>query len=96
MLDCDQSCAFQKNTKLEKRHDLQGPIDDAFGAPFLRVKGTGTPWSPAVQTRADARLNQFAKVCLNQSSRSGRNRGAATFRSSATWRSLSGTSKPAN
>ncbi|MEO6810123.1 MAG: alpha/beta hydrolase-fold protein [Isosphaeraceae bacterium] len=62
MLDYDQSRAFQENIILEKRHDLQGPIDDAFNAPFLCVRGTGTPWNPAVQTWADARLDEFAKV----------------------------------
>jgi hypothetical protein len=40
---------------------LQGPIDDAFTAPFLCVRGTGTAWSPAVQAWSDARLNQFAR-----------------------------------
>src|SRR5262245_36708038 len=27
-----------------KRPGLQGPIDDAFAAPFLCVRGTGKPW----------------------------------------------------
>lgn len=62
MLDYDQSRAFQENIELEKRHDLQGPIDDAFTAPFLCVRGTGKPWNPSVQAWADARLDQFAKV----------------------------------
>jgi pimeloyl-ACP methyl ester carboxylesterase len=44
-----------------KRPGLQGPIDDAFSAPFLCVRGTGSPWHPEVQTWADARLNRFAE-----------------------------------
>jgi hypothetical protein len=43
-----------------KRPGLQGPIDDAFTAPFLCVRGTGTPWNPAVQAWADASLKRFA------------------------------------
>lgn len=44
-----------------KRPGLQGPIDDAFTAPFLCVRGTGTPWHPAVQAWADANLKRFAE-----------------------------------
>ena len=43
-----------------KRPGLQGPIDDAFTAPFLCVRGTGAPWNPAVQAWSDASLKQFA------------------------------------
>jgi len=43
-----------------KRPGLQGPIDDAFTGPFLCVRGTGTPWHPAVQALADASLSRFA------------------------------------
>lgn len=42
-----------------KRPGLQGPIDDAFAAPFLCVRGTGKPWNAAVQTWADASLKRF-------------------------------------
>jgi hypothetical protein len=45
----------------EKRPGLQGPIDDAFSAPFLCVRGTGTPWNEAVQKQAEAALKQFAE-----------------------------------
>ena len=38
---------------------LQGPIDDAFTAPFLCVRGTGQPWHPAVGAWADASLRRF-------------------------------------
>src|SRR5439155_3317399 len=44
-----------------KRPGVQGPIDDAFATPFLCVRGTGTPWNPAAQAWADARLKQFAR-----------------------------------
>jgi poly(3-hydroxybutyrate) depolymerase len=43
-----------------KRPGLQGPIDDAFETPFLCVRGTGTPWHPAVGDWADANLKRFA------------------------------------
>jgi len=42
-----------------KQPGLQGPIDDAFTAPFLCVRGTGKPWSPAVQAWSDANLHRF-------------------------------------
>jgi predicted acyl esterase len=44
-----------------KRPGLQGPIDDAFTTPFLCVRGTGTPWNPAIQDWTNARLMQFAR-----------------------------------
>ncbi|MES2789841.1 MAG: prolyl oligopeptidase family serine peptidase, partial [Planctomycetota bacterium] len=44
-----------------KRPGLQGPIDDAFTAPFLCVRGTGTPWNPAVQAYSDASLARFSE-----------------------------------
>jgi len=43
-----------------KAPGLQGPIDDAFCEPFLCVRGTGKPWSTAVQSWADANLRRFA------------------------------------
>ncbi|WZO96542.1 prolyl oligopeptidase family serine peptidase [Isosphaeraceae bacterium EP7] len=43
-----------------KRPGLQGPIDDAFTAPFLCVRGTGTPWDPAVQAWAEANMKRFS------------------------------------
>jgi len=43
-----------------KRPGVQGPIDDAFASPFLCVRGTGTPWNPAVGAWADASLRRFA------------------------------------
>ena len=43
-----------------KRPGLQGPIDDAFVAPFLCVRGTGQAWNPRVGAWADANLRRFA------------------------------------
>jgi hypothetical protein len=43
-----------------KRPGLQGPIDDAFTTPFLCVRGTGKPWSAAVQAWSEASLRRFA------------------------------------
>lgn len=45
LLDYDQSLAFLDNPDHRKRHNLQGPIDDAFMEPFLCVRGTGDAWS---------------------------------------------------
>ena len=38
---------------------LQGPIDDAFSAPFVCVRGTGQPWSPEVHAWSTASLRRF-------------------------------------
>ena len=42
-----------------KRPGLQGPIDDAFSAPFLCVRGTGKPWNSQVNAWASASLRRF-------------------------------------
>jgi len=60
ILDHDASRAVEENARREKRPGVQGPVDDAFAAPFLCVRGTGTPENPAVQAWADARLKRFA------------------------------------
>ena len=44
---------------LGKRPGLQGPIDDAFTAPFVCVRGTGTPWNPQVHDWGMASLRRF-------------------------------------
>jgi len=59
VLNYDDSVSFQRNPGLHKRHDLQGPIDDAFMEPFVCVRGTGDPWSKETQARADATLKLF-------------------------------------
>ncbi len=60
LLDHDASRAVEENARGEKRPGVQGPIDDAFAAPFLCVRGTGTPSHPAVHAWALARLERFA------------------------------------
>lgn len=47
--------------KPQKAQGLQGPIDDAFTAPFLCVRGTGTPWHQATEEYAKANLERFRK-----------------------------------
>ena len=42
-----------------KRHNLQGPIDDAFMRPFVCVRPTGTPWSAAQAEWAKWTLSRF-------------------------------------
>src|SRR5262249_54990384 len=46
----------------EKSPGFQGPIDDAFCRPFLCVRGTGTPWHPAVGRYADGELDRFVRT----------------------------------
>jgi pimeloyl-ACP methyl ester carboxylesterase len=47
----------------QKMSRLQGPIDDAFTAPFLCVRGTGKkPWNEAVQKYAEAELERFQQA----------------------------------
>lgn len=43
-LDYRASRQLMESPGLRKRHDLQGPIDDAFMEPFLVVEPTGSPW----------------------------------------------------
>lgn len=42
-----------------KRHNLQGPIDDAFMEPFVCVRPTGTPWTAAQNDWAKWTLARF-------------------------------------
>jgi hypothetical protein len=42
-----------------KRPGLQGPIDDAFAAPFLCVRSTGKAWNPQIAAWSDAGLRRF-------------------------------------
>ncbi len=44
----------------EKNFGMQGPIDVAFMASFLCVRGTCKPWNPAVHEYAEASLRRFA------------------------------------
>lgn len=61
LLDYDASLAFQTNPDLHKRHNLQGPIDDAFMEPFVCVRGTSQPWSAPQQAWADWTLARFER-----------------------------------
>ncbi len=45
--------------RAQKILGLQGPIDDAFAAPFLCVRGTGKPWHEATADYAAAGLRRF-------------------------------------
>jgi len=45
-----------------KRPGLTGPVDDAFMAPFLFVRPTGTPLNPAVGAWTSAELAHAAKM----------------------------------
>lgn len=44
-----------------KRPGVQGPIDDAFTAPFVCVRGTGQAWNAAVGDYANQALDRFAE-----------------------------------
>jgi dienelactone hydrolase len=48
-------------TGLEKRPDLQGPIDDAFTDAFVCVRGTGTPWHEATGRYTAGDLARFGR-----------------------------------
>ncbi|MBS0261901.1 MAG: dienelactone hydrolase family protein [Planctomycetes bacterium] len=60
-LTYNQSLAFPKNSDMHKRHNLQGPIDDAFMQPFVCVQGTGTPWNEAQAAWANWTLDRFVQ-----------------------------------
>lgn len=44
---------------VSKRHNVQGPIDDAFTRAFICVRGTGTPWSREHHDWAESTLQRF-------------------------------------
>ena len=49
------------NEGLHKRHNLQGPVDDAFMGPFVVVRPTGTARHPAVEKWTHSELDHFVK-----------------------------------
>jgi hypothetical protein len=51
---------------LRKRHDLQGPIDDAFFDSFVMVRPTGTPMNDLVGNWAKAELGHAVKMWRTQ------------------------------
>lgn len=59
-LSYEASLGFPRNADLRKRHNLQGPIDDAFMQPFVCVRGTGTPWNAAHADWADWTFQRFS------------------------------------
>lgn len=61
VLDYDDSVTFLENPEVHKRHNLQGPIDDAFMESFLCVRGTGQPWTPELQKYAEWSLSRFER-----------------------------------
>ena len=60
-LDYDASRAFADNKEVNKRHGLQGPIDDAFMDAFVCVNATGHPLIPAVNDWAGNQLETFSR-----------------------------------
>lgn len=61
VLNYNESRSFMGNSGPNKRHDLQGPIDDAFMQPFVCIKGTGTPWSQEQDDWASWTLARFER-----------------------------------
>ena len=60
-IDYQTSRNFTSNPNLQKRHDLQGPIDDAFMKSFVCVRGTGKAWSTENDAWAKWTLSRFEK-----------------------------------
>ncbi|HVW86822.1 MAG TPA: prolyl oligopeptidase family serine peptidase, partial [Bryobacteraceae bacterium] len=59
--------ASDEDTKtLRKRHDLQGPIDDAFMDSFLMVRPTGTPMNEMVGKWAQSEQDHAMKLWRTQ------------------------------
>jgi hypothetical protein len=51
-----EALGTEDNGKLVKKHNICGPIDDAFMDNFLFVKGTGTAWNEATAKWANGEL----------------------------------------
>ena len=58
-LTYNESRAFQNNPDLNKRHDLQGPIDDAFMGPFVCFTGSGDTQNSQHQAWTDWTRQRF-------------------------------------
>ncbi|HEY7158600.1 MAG TPA: hypothetical protein VH575_31945 [Gemmataceae bacterium] len=54
-----EKLATDRMRRPQKMPGLHGPIDDAFMAPFLCVRGTGRPWHDATADYAQANLDRF-------------------------------------
>ena len=61
LLSYDESRAFANNTELHKRHNLQGPIDDAFMEPFVCVFPSGKAWNESHAAWASWTHDRFAR-----------------------------------
>lgn len=61
VLSYDDSRAFAGNPQEHKRHNLQGPIDDAFMEPFVCVLPTGKPWNESHAAWAKWTYDRFAR-----------------------------------
>ncbi len=53
-------------SSLSKRHDLQGPLDDAFMDAFLNVRPTGTPMNEMAGKWAASEMDHAAKLWRTQ------------------------------
>jgi dienelactone hydrolase len=60
VLPYNESLAFADNVHHHKRHNLQGPIDDAFALPFLLVQGSGSSWNDEVEDWTTAELKRVS------------------------------------
>ena len=58
--------ALPEGTELRKRHDLQGPIDDAFMDSFVVVTPSGQPWSKDVGRWTDGEYVRAIKEWRRQ------------------------------
>jgi hypothetical protein len=58
--------AGDDSKSLTKRHDMQGPIDDAFMGSFLNVRPTGTPMNEAVGKWTQSEQDHAAKLWRTQ------------------------------
>jgi len=61
VMDYEESRAFDGNPDVRKRHNLQGPIDDAFMSSFVCVRGTGTAWSQPLADWSNWSLARFER-----------------------------------
>ncbi|TWT57612.1 Prolyl oligopeptidase family protein [Thalassoglobus neptunius] len=60
ILDYDDAISFEGNPNQHKRHNLQGPVDDAFMGGFVCVTGSGSPWSGELSDYSSWVLDRFS------------------------------------
>ena len=61
VIDYEASKQFPDNDAAHKRHDLQGPIDDAFMQPFVCIEPTGKPLSVKHNDWSQWTLKRFSR-----------------------------------